>query len=76
MNSRNGLIMMKSAYNSFLLEEYVWLPPLPGGQCFWLQIQRSRVHFVVLPDFLRSSETGTGSTQPREDNWGPSWIEK
>jgi hypothetical protein len=23
MNSRNGLIMMKSAYNSFLLEEYV-----------------------------------------------------
>jgi hypothetical protein len=27
-----------------------------------------RSRFPVLPDFLRSSETGTGSTQPREDN--------
>jgi hypothetical protein len=25
-----------------------------------------RVQFPVLPDFLRSSEFGTGSTQPRE----------
>jgi hypothetical protein len=23
---------------------------------------------LVLPDFLRSSRCGTGSTQPREDN--------
>jgi hypothetical protein len=27
----------------------------------------------VLPDFLRSSWSGTGSTQPREDNWGATW---
>jgi hypothetical protein len=27
-------------------------------------------------DFLRSSGSGTGSTQPREDNWGATWIEK
>jgi hypothetical protein len=29
-----------------------------------------RVRFPALPDFLRSSESGTGSTQPREYNWG------
>jgi hypothetical protein len=27
-----------------------------------------RVRFPALPDFLRSSGSGTGSTQPREDN--------
>jgi hypothetical protein len=44
-------------------------PPLwSSGQSFWLQIQRSRVRFQALPDFLRSSGSGTGSTQPREDN--------
>ena len=42
-------------------------PPLwSSGQSFWLQIQRSRVRFPVLPDFLSSSGSGTGSTQPRE----------
>ena len=44
-------------------------PPLwSSGQSFWLQIQRSRVRFPVLPDFLSSSGSGTGSTQPREVN--------
>jgi hypothetical protein len=33
-----------------------------------IQIQRSRVRFQALPDFLRSSGSGTGSTQPHEDN--------
>ena len=36
------------------------------GQRFWLQIQRSRVRSPALPDFLSSSGSGTGSTQPRE----------
>jgi hypothetical protein len=40
----------------------------------WLQIQRSRVPFPALPDFL-SSGSGTGSTQPREYNWGATWKE-
>jgi hypothetical protein len=31
-----------------------------------LQIQRFRVRFPALPDFLRGSGSGTGSTQPRE----------
>ena len=33
-----------------------------------LQIQRSRVRSPALPDFLSSSGSGTGSTQPREVN--------
>jgi hypothetical protein len=45
------------------------IPPLwSSSQSSWLQIQRSRVRFLGLPDFLRSSGSGTGSTQPREDN--------
>ena len=44
-------------------------PPLwSSGQSFWLQIERSRVRFPALPDFLSSSVSGTGSTQPREVN--------
>ena len=44
-------------------------PPLwSSGQSFCLQIQRSRVRFPVLPDFLSTSGSGTGSTQPREVN--------
>ena len=44
-------------------------PPLwSSGHSFSLQIQRSRVLFPALPDFLSSSESGTGFTQPREVN--------
>ena len=42
-------------------------PPLwSSGHSFWLQIQRSRVRSPALPDFMSSSGSGTGSTQPRE----------
>ena len=42
-------------------------PPLwSSGQGFWLQIQRSRVRFPALPDFLSGSGSGSGCTQPRE----------
>jgi hypothetical protein len=53
------------------------IPPLCySGQSSWLQIQRSRVWFPALPDFLRSSGSETGSTQHRENNWGATWMEK
>jgi hypothetical protein len=42
----------------------------------WLHIQRLRVRLPALPDFLRSNWFGTGSTQPRDDNWGATWMEK
>jgi hypothetical protein len=31
---------------------------------------------IRFPDFLRSSGSGTGYTQPREYNWGAIWKEK
>jgi hypothetical protein len=44
-------------------------PPLwSSGQSSWLQIQRSQVRFLTLPDFMTSSGSGTGSTQHRENN--------
>ena len=52
-----------------LIVQLVCRPPLwSSGQSFWLQIQRSWVRFSALPDFLSSSRSGTGSTQPREVN--------
>jgi hypothetical protein len=48
---------------------YIDGPPLwSSGQSSWLRIQRSQFRFKALPDFLRSSESGTGFTQPREYN--------
>jgi hypothetical protein len=39
-------------------------PLLSSSQSSWLLTQRSRVRFPALPDFLSSSGSGTGSTQP------------
>ena len=53
----------------FLRKDVSLRPPLwSSGQSFWLQIQRSRVRSPALRDFLSSSGSGTGSTQPREVN--------
>ena len=57
---------------SFCVLEYhtsksvVGSPLWSSGQIFWLHIQRSRVRFPALQDFLSGSGSGTGFTQPRE----------
>jgi len=64
----NSNFIVSNASNIFWhLSAQHWPPLWSSGQSFWLQIQRSRVRFPALPDFLSSSGSGTGSTQPRED---------
>jgi hypothetical protein len=43
-------------------------PKRQSGQSSRLLTQRSRVRFPALPYFLRNSRSGTGSTQPHDDN--------
>jgi hypothetical protein len=63
----------------FLHREYTqfsfcfWLLLWSSGQSTWLQIHRSRVRFQALLHFLRSTGSGTWSTQPLECNWGATW---
>jgi hypothetical protein len=57
---------LKQQYNFLRTRSYMYLFLYIIKYFFWLQIQRSRVRFPALPDFLRSSGSGTGYTQPRE----------
>jgi hypothetical protein len=53
----------------FLILLHVERPPLwSSGQSSCTQIQRSRVGFPALPNFLTSSGSGMGSNQPSEYN--------
>jgi hypothetical protein len=65
-NTNTAFVIISIFYKMYIAQK--------RGQSFWLQIQRSLVRFPALPDFLSSSESGTGSTQPREVNWGATWI--
>jgi hypothetical protein len=70
----HSLFLLHTVLNSNV---HIHGPPLwSSGQSFWVQIQRSWVRFPVLPDFLRSRGSGTGSTQPRGYNWGATWMKK
>jgi hypothetical protein len=58
---------IKSYIPSFFIFNIV-LTLWSSGQSSWLQIQRSRVRFPALIDFLIGIGSGTGSTQPHEYN--------
>jgi len=65
--SSNQSVDDLSKVDSFYTGIVFYRTPLwSSGQSFWLQIQRSRFRSPALPDFLSSSGSGTGSTQPRE----------
>jgi hypothetical protein len=64
---RNPHDIKCKTYEHIAQELFKSRPPLWSScQSSWMQIQRSLVRFPALPDFLRSSWSGTGSTQPRE----------
>jgi hypothetical protein len=50
-------------------------PPLRSSSQEFLATD-PEVRFPALPYFLRSSGSGTGSTQPREYKWGATWDKK
>jgi hypothetical protein len=52
-------------------------PPLWSSSQEFLDIDPEvRFRFPAPPDFLKSSGSGTGSTQPREYNWWATWKKK
>jgi hypothetical protein len=53
-----------------------YIPLWSSDQSSWLVIQRSGFDSRLYQIFLGSSESGTGSTQPREHNWGSRKTEK
>jgi hypothetical protein len=64
-----NFVVLRDLILELLIDTFHLQPPLwSSGQSSWLQNQRSLVRFPALPDFLRSSGSGTGPTQPREDN--------
>jgi hypothetical protein len=67
---RRGKLFLHREFNYDLtiVQSVARTPLWSSGQSSWLQIQRYRVRFPALPDFYESSGSGTGSTQPREDN--------
>jgi hypothetical protein len=67
-NGGNKKCIQETPKIDFCIEYQGEGPPLwSSGQSSWLEIQRSGVRFRALPDFLRSSGSVTGSTQPRDD---------
>jgi hypothetical protein len=68
--ARHSTFTYPQPLSGLLYNLVLTFPLWSSGQSSWLQIQRSRVRFPALPDFLRSSGSGTGSTQPRNAKLG------
>jgi hypothetical protein len=60
----------KNSHSKIVSEDIIGLNICCGlvVKSFRLQIQRSLVRFPALPDFRRNRGSGTGPSQPREDN--------
>jgi hypothetical protein len=61
-----GLLINKSIWGVYIYSR----PPMwSSGKSSWLQIERFRVRFPTLPDFLGSSGwVWNGTIQPRDNN--------
>jgi hypothetical protein len=66
----NAVASTKFARNNNTGGLFVWPPLWSSGQEFLATDPEFLVWFLALPDFPRSSGSGTGSTQPREYYWG------
>jgi hypothetical protein len=62
-NTRNSVKMVAQLVEKFPAFSATRPSLWSSGHSSWLQIQRSRCRFLALPDFLRSSESGTKRTQ-------------
>jgi hypothetical protein len=72
LRTKSDLILWLLLFSSAMYSAH---GPLLWSSCqsSWLLTQRFRVRFSTLPNFLLSSGSGTGSTQPREVKWGVTW---
>jgi hypothetical protein len=76
VGAKGSVILLRSQRACKLALSLVLVSPsreaILSPLCSWLQIQRSRVIFPV----LTSNQPWTGSTQPREYNWGVNGVNR
>jgi hypothetical protein len=71
---RGWLILFTAADELYKIRCFNGPPLWSSSQSSWLHIEKSRVRFPALPHFIKSSGSGTGSTQPPEDNWAGTCV--
>jgi hypothetical protein len=67
-NNQDGNLDNKYGIDILLTLNEKWTASVFWWSEFLATDPEVRVRFLALPDFLRSSESGTGFTQPREYN--------